>query len=286
MPAARVAVVTVAFGSSGELPQFLETARAQGKMVGRVIVADNPSTDSARSAEITLGAGAEFLPLSSNRGYGGAVNAAVATLGDDVEAVLVSNPDVQLGPGAVDALLAALDADPGIGAVGPKVLNQDGTVYPSARDIPSLRTGVGHALFSHIWPRNPWTRRYRQDGFDVDAARDVGWLSGACLLVRRSAFAQIGGFDDRYFMYFEDVDLGYRLSRAGWRNCYRPSAVVTHVGGTSTVKVRTRMLRVHHESAYRFLAAKYRGWYLAPLRWALHIGLHARGWWLTRGLSR
>src|SRR5690606_18898026 len=129
-------------------------------------------------------------------------------------------PDVRLHPGSVEAMLAALDADPQIGAVGPKLLNEDGSVYPSARDIPSLRTGVGHAAFSRVWAGNPWTRRYRQEAASPDEARDVGWLSGACLLVRREAFDSVDGFDDRYFMYFEDVDLGYRLGRAGWRNRY------------------------------------------------------------------
>ena len=116
----------------------------------------------------------------------------------------------------------------------------------------------------------------------MELPRPVGWLSGSCLLVRRSAFDAIGGFDEGYFMYFEDVDLGYRLGKAGWGNLYEPTAVVTHIGGRSTASVRSSMLRTHHRSAGRFLQQKYRGWHLAPLRWTLRVGLELRARWLTR----
>src|SRR5690606_10093760 len=106
--------------------------------------------------------------------------------------------------------------------LGPRVLNEDGTTYPSARAVPSLRTGVGHALFTNLWTANPWSRRYRDDLAPADEARDAGWLSGSCVLVRRRAFDELGGFDEGYFMYFEDVDLGYRLGKAGYRNVYEP----------------------------------------------------------------
>src|SRR5690606_17794439 len=107
--------------------------------------------------------GAVYLPIGSNRGYGGAVNAAVATLSADVRWVLVSNPDVVLQPGAIDELIAAAEADQRIGSAGPSILTAEGTVYPSARAIPSLRTGVGHALFVNLWAGNPWTRAYRRE---------------------------------------------------------------------------------------------------------------------------
>jgi N-acetylglucosaminyl-diphospho-decaprenol L-rhamnosyltransferase len=283
MPPARVAAVTVAYSSSPEIEAFLESVKQFDDDVEEVVVADNPSPDSERTAEIAAAAGARIVRLPSNRGYGGAVNAAIERLETKPDAFLIANPDVRLHREAVPAMLRALDEEPSIGAVGPKVLNLDGTVYPSAREIPSLRTGLGHAVLSRIWPANPWTRRYRQEALSPDEPRDVGWLSGSCLLVRRTAFESIDGFDERYFMYFEDVDLGYRLGRAGWRNRYEPAAVATHIGGTSTSGLRTRMLRAHHASAYRFLSRKYRGWYLAPLRWTLFFGLRARARWLTRG---
>lgn len=275
--------MTVAYSSADDIGGFLESVATSDERPSVTIVADNPSPQSDETIAIAEGAGATVVRLTENAGYGGAINAAVKTLGPEYQFLLISNPDVRLHPGSVRHLVEAMLREPSAGAVGPKILNEDGTVYPSARRIPSLRTGLGHALFIHIWPSNPWTRSYRQEGASQEVARAVGWLSGACLLVRRSAFDAVGGFDDGYFMYFEDVDLGFRLGRASWVNLYEPSATVTHVGGRSTAGVRPQMLRAHHRSADRFLSRKYRGWYLAPLRWALHIGLEVRARWLTRG---
>jgi N-acetylglucosaminyl-diphospho-decaprenol L-rhamnosyltransferase len=105
---------------------------------------------------------------------------------------------------------------------------------------------------------------------------EAGWLSGSCLLLRRGAFEQVGGFDSSFFMYFEDVDLCDRLGRAGWRSVYVPTAVVEHSGGHATKRVPRMMLRAHHSSAYRYLARRYAGTRFAPLRLVLGLGLLAR----------
>ncbi|WIE53563.1 glycosyltransferase family 2 protein [Curtobacterium sp. MCBD17_003] len=272
---AHVGIVTVSYNSGRYLTDFLASTGASCSGRVPVVVADNRSDDLAGLRAATEASGAVFLELGTNAGYGSAVNRAVAALPPDVDWVLVSNPDVVLAPGSVDRLLATGSERADIGAVGPAIVELDGTVYPSARAVPSLRNGLGHALFANVWPRNPWTARYHSDR-DGARRRDAGWLSGACLLVRRSAFERIGGFDERYFMYFEDVDLGYRLSRAGFRNVYEPAARVTHVGAHSTRGVSERMRHAHHASAYRFLASKYHGWYLWPLRVALRLALGVR----------
>ena len=103
-----------------------------------------------------------------------------------------------------------------------------------------------------------------------------GWLSGSCLLVRRDAFDEVGGFDPAYFMYFEDVDLGERLGRAGWQNVYVPSAAVVHTGGHATTREPSRMAAEHHRSAWTYLSRRYSGWRWAPVRWVLRGGLAAR----------
>lgn len=271
----RAAIVTVSYNSGDVLPEFLaSTATASDREV-EVVVADNASADPAALRALTERAGARFLEVGANRGYGAAANAAVATLGDHVRWVLVSNPDVVLEPHALDRMIATAAEDPTIGAVGPRLLEPSGEVYPSARLVPSLRTGLGHALFANVWPGNPWTRRYRQDG-DHSGRRDAGWLSGACVLVRRDVYERLAGFDEGYFMYFEDVDLGWRIGRLGYRNVYEPEAVATHIGGTATQGSSERMRRAHHESAYRFLARKYSAWWLWPLRVVLRVALAVR----------
>jgi N-acetylglucosaminyl-diphospho-decaprenol L-rhamnosyltransferase len=275
-----VAVTTVSYGSGDVLVGFLDSVPGSSVDPLVVVVADNDAHD-LTVARLTAASSARYLPLDRNLGYGGAMNAAIGSLPSNVRWVLVSNPDVVLTAGAIDALVATGDSDPRIGAVGPAIMT-DGEVYPSARAVPSLRTGVGHALFANLWPGNPWTRAYRRDSNSDPVRRDTGWLSGACLLVRKSAFDELGGFDDRYFMYFEDVDLGYRLGRAGYRNVYEPAAVVAHSGAHSTNEHSAQMIAVHHQSARRFLTRKYSGWYLWPLRVALTVGLSIRSASLSR----
>ncbi|GAA1692308.1 glycosyltransferase family 2 protein [Microcella alkalica] len=282
----RVGVITVVYRSNHVLPGFL---RSLPDAIGEpfaTIIADNRPGDGSHAPALAEEHGATYLPLPENLGYGGAVNAAAAELTPDLSWIVISNPDVVFRLGSIARLIATAEADPGIGAVGPAVENLDGTIYPSARAIPSLRTGIGHALFAYIWKSNPWTAAYRDGAAVSGERRDVGWLSGSCFLVRRAAFEAIGGFDDGYFMYFEDVDLGHRLSRAGYRNVYEPDARALHTGAHSTGAESARMTRAHHDSAKRFLHRKYRAWYLWPVRAVLSIGLSVRAAIMARAVGR
>jgi N-acetylglucosaminyl-diphospho-decaprenol L-rhamnosyltransferase len=258
------------------LAPFLESVDDATAESPVVVVADNRSGTADSVETEALAHGAEYVPMGRNAGYGAAANAGVKTLPPTVEWVLISNPDVVLHDLALDLLVATAESDPAIGAVGPAVFTAAGDLYPSARSVPSLRTGVGHALFANLWISNPWTAAYRNDQDTDRRRRDAGWLSGACLLVRRTVFDQLGGFDEGYFMYFEDVDLGYRIGRAGFRNVYEPGAEVTHSGAHSTSEHSGAMMRAHHASAQRFLASKYSGALLWPVRTALTIGLWFR----------
>ncbi|MFB2557306.1 glycosyltransferase family 2 protein [Herbiconiux liangxiaofengii] len=281
---ARIGVVTVAYRSDEILPDFFASLdSATSEEIELVVVDNKPTGETVR--EMTEGRGGRYLPLPSNPGYGGAVNEGVRALSPSVEWILVSNPDIVLGPDSIDRLVAAGLAASDIGAVGPLVMT-GGVPYPSARAVPSLATGIGHALLANVRPTNRWTTRYHLGNATDGAERDAGWLSGACLLVRRSAFDQVSGFDQRYFMYFEDVDLGYRLGQAGWRNRYAPAAVVEHSGGHSTESESAAMVEAHHRSAYRFLAGRYAHPLLLPVRIAIRIGLALRARLATRAARR
>jgi N-acetylglucosaminyl-diphospho-decaprenol L-rhamnosyltransferase len=265
----------VSYGSEDVLEGFLATLRNASEARPIIVIADNKPTESSAVEALAIAHSARYLPLEGNHGYGFAMNAAVTTLPTSVEWILLSNPDLTFSPGAIDQLVATGNTDAGIGSVGPAILSADGEVYPSARTVPSLRTGIGHALFANIWTENPWSRAYKSSE-DYDSRRDAGWLSGACLLVRRSTFEKLDGFDTAYFMYFEDVDLGYRIGKLGLRNVYEPAARVTHLGGHSTDDDSARMIRAHHDSARRFLSRKYSGPLLWPIRAVLSLGLIAR----------
>jgi N-acetylglucosaminyl-diphospho-decaprenol L-rhamnosyltransferase len=267
-----VGVVAVTFSSGESLDAFLLSLDKASARPLDIVIADNGSTDDAperasRRPDVRL------LRTGGNLGYGKAANLGVQATSSDW--VVIANPDVIWTPGSLDDLLAAADRWPRAAAVGPLIRTPAGDIYPSARRLPSLSGGAGHALLGWCWPANPWTAAYREER-GVPHEREAGWLSGSCLLVRRAAFQSIGGFDPRYFMYFEDVDLGDRLGAAGWLNIYAPAAEVIHEGSHSTSKHAGAMLAEHHRSAYRYLSGRYPGWRWFPVRLALRTGLAAR----------
>lgn len=281
-------VVTVTYSPGHHLERFLASLSLATERPVSVLMADNGSTDGTPQAAVERYPNVRLFNIGANLGYGSAVNRAIEYLSERGEIddwVLVANPDVQWGPNSIDALLEAAARWPQAGSLGPLIHDPDGSVYPSARHLPSLIRGGMHAVIGPFWKRNPWTAAYRQDRLEP-SERPVGWLSGSCLLLRRSAFGQIGGFDERYFMYMEDVDLGDRLGKAGWLNVYVPSAEVLHHKGHSTGRDPASHLAAHHRSTYIFLADRHSGWWLAPLRWALRASLALRSALMVRGSRR
>lgn len=273
-PRPGVRVVCVTYHPGPELADFVTSLRTATTADVELVLVDN-GRDTVEAHRVADAHGGRVLEPGRNLGYGAAAN--LGARDAEQEWLVVANPDVVWEPGALDVLLDAGARHPDAGSLGPAVLNTDGTRYPSARELPSLSQGVGHALLGRVWPTNPWTVAYqRRQESAPDLERAAGWLSGACLLLRRSAFEQVGGFDEGYFMFFEDLDLGERLGRAGWRNVHVPTAQVVHVGGTSWRERPAAMIRAHHRSAARYLARRYHRWYQAPVRLAIRVGLALR----------
>lgn len=277
-------VVTVTYSPGSHLDRFLSSLTVATDRSVTVVLADNGSVDGTPEEAVERYPGTTLLRTGGNLGYGSAVNRAVATVPVDDEFVIVANPDVVWGPGSIDALLEAAERWPRAGTLGPLIRDPDGSVYPSARHLPSLIRGGMHAVVGFAWKNNPWTKAYRQEHLEP-SERPVGWLSGSCLLIRRAAFEQVGGFDERYFMYMEDVDLGDRLARQGWQNVYVPTSEVLHYKGHSTGRDPGRNLAAHHRSTYTFLADRYPAAWQAPLRWTIRGALAARAG-LVVGSSR
>ncbi|MCB0946019.1 MAG: glycosyltransferase family 2 protein, partial [Mycobacterium sp.] len=261
-------MVTVTYSPGSHLDRFLSSLTVATDRPVTVVIADNGSTDGTPEEALERYPYAELLRTGGNLGYGTAVNRAVAKLASEDEYLIVANPDVVWAPGSIDELLAAAERWPRAATLGPLIRDPDGSIYPSARHLPSLIRGGMHAVVGFAWKGNPWTKTYRQERLEP-SERPVGWLSGSCLLVRREAFDQIGGFDERYFMYMEDVDLGDRFGRAGWLNVYVPSAEILHDKGHSTGRDPARNLRAHHDSTYIYLTSRHLGWCRAPLRWTM-----------------
>jgi N-acetylglucosaminyl-diphospho-decaprenol L-rhamnosyltransferase len=252
--APRVGCVIVDFNAGAHLAAAVDSVRAAG--VRDVVVVDNAGGGASRRA---LGRRADEVALvepGRNLGFGAGANRGVASL-PDVDHVLVCNPDVVLHEGAGDALVAALVAHPSWGLVGPTILTEGGAPYPSVRRFPAPLDAVGHATLGRVWPRNPFTRHYREQGAASDGTAD--WVSGSCFLVRRELFEQLGGFDERYFMFAEDMDLCWRAHHAGADVGTAPDAVVTHAEGVSRRRAPYRMQVAHHRSALRFAATTAHG---------------------------
>lgn len=269
---AEVDVVVVTYSPGEVLGRFLDTLQASTRRPYAVVMADNGSRDGAPEEQERLGR-ARLLRTGGNLGYGTAANRAAAT--GSAPWLVVANPDIEWEPGALDELLAAGRRHPASGAFGPLVSTPEGHLYPSARALPSLGRGIGHAVFGWVWPTNPWTRAYRQES-RAPGERVTGWLSGSCLLLRREAFQAVGGFDEGFFMFFEDLDLGERLAQAGWTSVYVPTARVRHVGGHSWRADPTPMLRAHHEAARRYVSKRWSGPWWLPLRAVVRLGLAVR----------
>ncbi|HUY22224.1 MAG TPA: glycosyltransferase family 2 protein [Acidimicrobiales bacterium] len=256
-----VSAVVVNHDAGRALLECVASLRAEG--VAEVTVVDNASTDGSPAALESVDDEVRVVRTGANLGYGAGANRGIATA--TAELVLVSNPDVAVHPGALVALARVLAADPTLAVVGPRILEADGSRYPSARRFPSLVDAVGHALLAGVAPTNRFSRRYRMADLDPDAPTEVDWVSGACFLARRRALDELGGFDEAYFMYAEDADLCWRARQAGWGVAYVPDAVVTHLQGISTARRPYRMLLAHHRSVLRFASRTTKGWRRATL---------------------
>jgi N-acetylglucosaminyl-diphospho-decaprenol L-rhamnosyltransferase len=245
-PVLPVAAIVVNYNAGTALAPCLASIEAE--RVSEIVVVDNASSDG--SLALIGSTAARVIEAGKNLGFGAGANLGVAS--STAPYLLVCNPDLVIQPGAVAALVRRLESAPDLAVAGPMIRDADGDVYPSGRGFPSLVDAIGHAFVGLFWGGNPWTRRYRHIGSDQHVARAADWVSGSCFLVRRDAFDSVGGFDESFFMYVEDVDLCWRLRRAGWAAYYEPAAEIVHEQGRSTSQHPYRMLAAHHRSIWRF----------------------------------
>jgi GT2 family glycosyltransferase len=226
-------------------------------LAAEVVVVDNDSRDGtlealAARAPAAGSAATRAIANAGNVGYARAVNQGLAATRG--EFALVMNPDCELRPGAALALLAHLRAHPRVAIAGPKILNPDGTLEYSARAFPDQLTFLfnRYSLLTRLFPNNRFSRRYLMSDWDHASAREVDWLSGACLMARREAIDRVGGMDEAFFMFNEDVDWCRRMKLGGWNNVYVPEAVVVHHIGASKGRVAARVIVARHRGMIHY----------------------------------
>jgi N-acetylglucosaminyl-diphospho-decaprenol L-rhamnosyltransferase len=215
-----------------------------------VVVVDNASRDGSAQRAAGEHPAARILENPVNRGFAVAANQGIRSTAAPF--ALLLNPDAQITGGTLAALLKVAGERPRAGAIGLLVRNPDGTVQPSARKVPGLLESLGHAFLGPVLPNNPFTRSYTMAGWDRTTEREVEWISGSAMLLRRQAYDEVGGFDEGYFMYVEDVDLCTRMRRATWAVLFSPEVEVVHEIGVSSRRMPKRMAVEHSRSIYRY----------------------------------
>jgi GT2 family glycosyltransferase len=244
---------------------------------------DNGSTDGSREMVRGEFPWVRLAENPGNPGYASACNLGIWTVREPY--VFILNSDVEFIQGGLEELVAYLDEHPGVAALGPLVLNGDGSFQMSCRRFPSMLENVVHGFLGELWPDNPFTRSYQMKDLAREEPCEVDWVSGAAMLLRREAALDVGGFDEAYFMYVEDVDLCWRLRRAGYGVVFHPAfRLVHHIGRTSSQQ-STRMLYEHHRSMFIFFRRRYPGWRGRLLAPVVLAGLAAR-FLLTLALGR
>ena len=277
-----VSVIIVNFNAGDELHGCLTSvAGVLERRDWEAIVVDNASTDGSVAAARDFGERVRVTVNANNVGFGTAVNQGVAMSRAPV--VLLMNPDCRVQAGAVETLEGALRAHPRCAIAGPRILDPDGRIQGSARGDPDMLTGVfGRTSgLRRAFPGLAVSRRNVADEA-IGSARGGGpvdWVSGACMLARREALVQVGGFDERYFLYWEDADLCRRLRTAGYETRYVPSAVAVHRVGQSSRSARAASIRAFHKSAYLYYATHVAPGSLNPKRWLARLLLAARCRW-------
>jgi N-acetylglucosaminyl-diphospho-decaprenol L-rhamnosyltransferase len=269
-PESRIAVVVVNHETRDHLRACLETVREAGP--AEVVVVDNASRDG--SVEMVREGFPEvrLLANADNPGYGAASNRGIAAC--RAPYVLLLNSDTRLRPGALAALAAELDRHPRTGIAGPRLLNPDGTRQPSCFPfLTPFNVLAMNTYLNRVVRYAPGLRRRFRPVYSAIPGGEVPWVKGAALGVRREAFAAVGGFDETYFLYAEEMDLCWRLRAAGWEIRFTPEAEVVHEEGASTGRLRPEMaVRLFASLAHFHRLHSPRGT-LTRLRWAVTLAM-------------
>jgi N-acetylglucosaminyl-diphospho-decaprenol L-rhamnosyltransferase len=275
----RISAVIVSYNTRDTLVACVSALEHEAMLPFEVIVVDNASGDQSAEAVVLIHPLVRVVRNADNRGFAAACNQGLRL--SRAPYALLINSDAEVRAGAVETLVAVLDTQPGVALAGPRTLNAGGTVQLSfGPDLTPWNEWRQRRLVEGIRRRDPEILRVvdEQAGQDHEPA----WLSGSCLLARRSALESVGLLDERFFLYEEDVDLSLRLRKAGWRLAFTAHAEVVHRLGASMEATPSRSRLEYHRSHLLFYR-KHHGPLLTGLLRLWMVASGALRWIKTRG---
>jgi GT2 family glycosyltransferase len=233
-----LSIIIVSWNVRDLLQNCLRSVLAETNLALQVIVVDSASTDGSPEMITELFPQVELVACQENVGFPGGNNLGIARANGRY--ILLLNPDTIVHGDALAKMVSYLEQNSKVGVVGPQLLNDDGSVQSSRRRFPNLRT----AFFESTWLQPYAPQGVLDDYFVRDVGDDetavVEWVMGACLMTRQEIVAQVGGLDEKYFMYSEELDYCRRIHEAGWQVVYYPQAQVTHLSGKSSEQAVTQ----------------------------------------------
>ena len=268
---AALDIVIVSYRSRELLRDSLDSLRAHPPSCPmKVIVVDNDSGDGTVPMVEDDFPEVELIASPTNLGFAAATN--LGARSGTAPYLLALNPDTAVTAGALDTVLAVLELHPEVGVVGPRLLRPDGSFdHAAKRSFPTPLSALGH--FTGVGRRGGSGRLGAYRAPEVESGR-VDAVNGAFMLMRRAAFERLGGFDEGYWMYMEDLDLAYMLGRAGLITWYEPAATVMHVKAGTTGGERSLCLDWHfHRGMFRFYRKHYSPQRSSLVNLAVYVGI-------------
>lgn len=247
-----LSIVIVTWNSQEFIRNCLDSIfLSQGNFTSEIIVVDNCSSDETAKIVEQLYPQVNLIQNKKNLGYAKANNQGIEKAKG--EYILLLNPDTQVLEDALSLMYEFMEENLKIGALGPKLLNPDKTVQASCREFPSFSTLIWEFFgLSRLFPRSRVFGRWRMGCFDFDIQREVDQPMGSCLMLRRATLEDVGAFDENFVMFFNDVDLCFRIKKGGWKIYFYPEAKVIHYKGASTRKAKAKMIWLSHLAFYKF----------------------------------
>jgi GT2 family glycosyltransferase len=247
-----LSIIIVTWNSEKYIRNCLDSILlSSGDFKYEIILVDNASTDQTVRSVEELYPQVKLIQNRRNIGYAKANNQGMEEA--QGEYLLLLNPDTEILENALVSMLQFLEENARVGALGPRLLNPDKTTQPSCREFPTYATLIWEfSGLSRILPKSKIFNRWRMGYFEFNQTREVDQPMGSCFLLRRATLQDVGLFDENFPMFFNDVDLCYRIKQAGWKIYYYPNAQVLHHKGASTLRVKRRMIWLSHVSFFKF----------------------------------